>query len=310
MKQTDTITMKAYAKINLGLDVIRRREDGYHELDMVMQTVGMYDVLTFTKSAAPGIRLQSESRMVPTDERNLVYKAAAWLFSEFSLAGGLEIELKKRIPVAAGMAGGSSDCAAAIKAVNRLYDLNLTELQMREIGVRFGADVPYCIMGGTVRAEGIGERLTPLPDTPWCHVLLVKPPIRVSTKLVYENLHANSLTRHPDMDGIAAAIEDRDLKGMAEKLENVLETVTVSEFPVIQEIKEQLEQLGAVRALMSGSGPTVYGIFTDGRKAKRACEILRLKMQRNLVFLTSVVNRNKIQAEETGIQPKGVQENA
>ncbi len=310
MRQTDTITMKAYAKINLGLDVIRRREDGYHELDMIMQTVGMYDVLTFTKSAKPGIRLQSENRMIPTDERNLVYKAAAWLFSEYSLAGGLEIALKKRIPVAAGMAGGSSDCAATIKALNCLYGLNLTKEEMEKIGVKFGADVPYCIMGGTVRAEGIGERLTPLADTPRCHVLLVKPPVRVSTKMVYENLNANALTRHPDISGIAAAIENGDLKAMAERLENVLETVTVKEFPVIQAIKQRLEETGAIRALMSGSGPTVYGIFTDGRKARQACELLRQEMQRNLVFLTTVIDRKRIRSEENGIQPKGAPENA
>lgn len=293
MEQFDTITIKACAKINLGLDVIRRREDGYHEVDMVMQTVGLYDTLTFTRTEEPGIRLQATSRSIPTDERNLIYKAVDLLFREYQIRGGMDVWLKKRIPVAAGMAGGSSDCAAALKAVNHLCQLGLTQEALQKIGVRLGADVPYCIMGGTARSQGIGEILTPLPDAPWCFVLLVKPPVRVSTKFVYENLHVDTLTRHPNMEAVTEAITRGNLSQMAEQLENVLETVTVPAYPVIQEIKERLEQLGAVRALMSGSGPTVFGLFTNGKKAKRACALLRQEMPRNMVFLTTPVKADE-----------------
>ncbi len=288
-----TITIDACGKINLGLDVVRKREDGYHELDMVMQTVGLYDTLTFTKVEEKKIVLTSKSRGIPVDQRNLVYKAAQLMMDTYGLEGGIHIDIKKRIPVAAGMAGGSSDCAATIKAMNQLWNLNLSVEDMQHIGVKLGADVPYCIIGGTARAQGIGDILTPLPDAPWCYILLVKPPIRVSTRFVYGNLRANELTQHPDMNGVVAAIEEGNVFKMAKKIENVLETVTIPAHPEIAEIKTRLQQLGAIKALMSGSGPTVFGVFTNGRKARQACMQLREEIPSHLVFLTRAVGEDK-----------------
>lgn len=180
--------LRAYAKINLGLDVLRRREDGYHEVQMVMQTVGLHDNIMLKKLKTPGIRINTNLFYLPNNENNLAYKAAKLLMDEFQLPGGLFIDLQKRIPVAAGMAGGSSDAAAVLYGVNQMYRLKLSKEELMQRGVKLGADIPYCLLRGTALAEGIGERLTPLPPMPACHVLIAKPPISVSTKFVYENL--------------------------------------------------------------------------------------------------------------------------
>ncbi len=266
----NTIIKKAYAKVNLGLDVIRRREDGYHEVRMIMQTVDLYDILAFTRREEPGIVVTTDRDELPGDENNLVYKAARLLTETYFIKEGIKIELQKRIPMAAGMAGGSTDAAAVFHGMNEMFELGMSEDEMCTLGVKIGADVPYCIKGGTALAEGIGEMLTRLPDTPGCMVLIAKPNIDVSTKFVYENLHAEKLDCHPDIDGMRAAIEAGDLRGVARRMGNVLETVTVKAYPVIGEIKEAMMKKGAWNALMSGSGPTVFGIFGEEEEARAA----------------------------------------
>ena len=293
----DKMQLKALAKINLGLDVLRRREDGYHEVRMIMQTVRIFDRLQLMKQERPGIRVRTNLYYLPANENNLVYKAANLLFEEFGLPGGLSIDLKKYIPVAAGMAGGSSDAAAVLYGVNRMYGLGLSQEELMKRGVRIGADVPYCLMRGTALAEGIGEVLSPLPPMPPCNILVAKPGISVSTKFVYENLHANELRadQHPDIDGILEALRRQDLKGMTECLKdgNVLETVTVPAHPVIQKIKDTMEEQGALAALMSGSGPTVFGIFEDRNKARRAMSVLRKNRLAKQLFLTTPYNNRR-----------------
>ncbi len=288
----NTITKKAYAKVNLGLDVIGRREDGYHEVRMIMQTVDICDVLTFTRQERPGIVVTTDKEELPGDESNLIYKAARLVTETCSVREGIKIELQKRIPMAAGMAGGSTDAAAVFHGMNEMFGLGMDEDEMCALGVKIGADIPYCIKGGTALAEGIGEILTKLPDAPACVVLVAKPDIDVSTKYVYENLHAESLEYHPDIDGMRAAIEEGDLRGMAERMGNVLETVTVNAYPVIREIKEVMKKSGAWNALMSGSGPTVFGIFGEEEKARKAYNEIAQANLAGQLFLTGWAERN------------------
>ena len=264
------LQLKAYGKINLGLDVVRKREDGYHELRMIMQTVGLHDTITMKVIPEDEIRLSVNLSFLPTNKNNLIYRAAELLKTEYKIKEGLEISLEKRIPVAAGMAGGSTDCAATLVGMNRLFDLKLSKEKLMEYGVTLGADVPYCIMRGTALSEGIGEILTPLPPMPACYILLAKPGISVSTKYVYQNLRANELEHHPDIDGIVQALKNQDLKGITDRLENVLETVTVKDHPMIDEIKRYMVEAGAMNSLMSGSGPTIFGIYADKETADRA----------------------------------------
>lgn len=293
----DKMQLKALAKINLGLDVLRRREDGYHDVRMIMQTVRIFDRLALVKQDKEGIRVRTNLYYLPANENNLVYKAANLLFEEFDIRGGLSIDLKKYIPVAAGMAGGSSDAAAVLYGLNRMYGLGLSQEQLMERGVKIGADVPYCIMRGTALAEGIGEKLTPLPPMPPCNILVAKPGISVSTKYVYENLHANDLKleQHPDIDGILDALKKQDLRSMAECLRdgNVLETVTAEAYPVISRLKATMEENGAAVALMSGSGPTVFGIYEDRMQARRAMAAIRKSRLAKQLFLTTPYNNNR-----------------
>lgn len=277
--------IKAYAKINLGLDVVRRLENGYHEVKMVMQTVGIYDVLDF-KRIQNGIVITTDSGELPTNEDNLIYKAAKLMMEQYDISEGVEIHLEKHIPIAAGMAGGSTDAAATLKGMNRLFDLGCTLKDLMELGVKIGADVPYCVMGGTALAEGIGEKLTPLAPAPDCYVLVAKPDINVSTKYVYEHLDAQEIIKHPDIDGMVEAIAEESLQGILDRMENVLETVTVSAYPVIQTIKDRMKELGAINSLMSGSGPTVFGIFVEKDMARRAYEKLEEEQLAKQIFLT------------------------
>ena len=277
--------IKAYAKINLGLDVVRRLENGYHEVKMVMQTVGIYDVLDF-KRIQNGIVITTDSGELPTNEDNLIYKAAKLMMEQYHICEGVEIHLEKHIPIAAGMAGGSTDAAATLKGMNRLFDLGCTLKDLMELGVKIGADVPYCVMGGTALAEGIGEKLTPLAPAPDCYVLVAKPDINVSTKYVYEHLDAQEIIKHPDIDGMVEAIAEESLQGILDRMENVLETVTVSAYPVIQTIKDRMKELGAINSLMSGSGPTVFGIFVEKDMARRAYEKLEEEQLAKQIFLT------------------------
>lgn len=282
--------LRAYAKINLGLDVLRRREDGYHDVKMIMQTIQMYDMLEMEKSEQPGIHLTTNLSYIPVNENNLVYKAVKLLMDQYRIEEGITISLNKFIPVAAGMAGGSSDAAAALVGVNRMFQLGLTRQQLMELGVKIGADVPYCVMRGTALAEGIGEKLTALPPMPQCYVLIGKPGISVSTKFVYTNLDLGPDTHHPDIDGMIQALQNGDLYGITDRMENVLESVTIPAYPVIETIKDHMKAHGAVNAMMSGSGPTVFGIFDDKEKAEYACEKLRESMLTKQTFLTTVFN--------------------
>ena len=280
--------LRALAKINLGLDILRKREDGYHEVRMIMQTIQMYDVLEMKRVRKSGISLSVNYSYIPNDERNLVYKAAKLLMDEFQVKGGVDIHLEKFIPVAAGMAGGSSDAAAALVGINRLFKLGLSQKELMDRAVNIGADVPYCVMRGTALAEGIGEKLTSLPGVPMCYVLIGKPGINVSTKFVYGNLHLDEVTEHPDIDGMVEAIRNHDLYGITDRMGNVLESVTCPAYPVIDEIKAQMMKNGAVNAMMSGSGPTVFGIFDDPDKAEFARDQLKISGLSKQTFLTTV----------------------
>ena len=284
------IRMKALAKINLGLDVVKKREDGYHEVRMIMQTVKLYDQIDIHKMDKPGIRLKTNLQYLPVDENNLAYRAARLLIEEFGIPKGVSIRLRKVIPIAAGMAGGSSDAAAVLVGLNRIFQLGLTKQELMERSVKLGADVPYCILRGTALAEGIGEKLTRLPAMPKCHVLIAKPGIHVSTKMVYTNLRADELVSHPDIDGQIAAIRERDLRRAAELMGNVLETVTIPAYPVIGKIKEKMMAYGALGAMMSGSGPTVFGLFEDEDKARYAYEKMRRGSLAKQVYLTRIMN--------------------
>lgn len=282
--------LRALAKINLGLDVLRKREDGYHELRMIMQTINMYDQLDIEISQTPGITITTNLPFIPVNENNLVYKAARLLMDEFQIEQGITVDLQKFIPVAAGMAGGSSDAAATMIGVNRLFGLGLSVKELMERGVKIGADVPYCLLRGTALAEGIGDKLRALPACPDCYVLIGKPAISVSTKFVYENLHANELEYHPEIDKMLDAIQWHNLNKIADCMGNVLETVTIPHYPVIQKIKDHMKEHGALNAMMSGSGPTVFGLFDDKATAENACEALRESRLARTVFLTTVFN--------------------
>lgn len=290
--------LKAYGKINLGLDVLRRREDSYHDVRMIMQTVGLYDHLDLTRQDTPGISVETNLYYLPNNENNLVYKAAQLLMEEFQIREGVHIQVRKFIPVSAGMAGGSSDAAAILFGVNKMFNLGLTMNDLMKRGVKIGADVPYCLMRGTALSEGIGEILTPLPAVPQCRVLIAKPGISVSTRSVFEHLNVNALKpqMHPDIDRLIDALKRQDIYSIAAGLGNILELVTIKEYPVIQTIKDRMLEYGAIGALMSGSGPTVFGLFTNPGAAELAYEKLRFGNSSYLtkqVYLTSFYNRKE-----------------
>ena len=282
--------LQAFAKINLGLDVLGKREDGYHEVRMIMQTIRMYDQLDMRKSVEPGIHLTTNKKYIPVDENNLVWRAAKLMMDTCGIMEGVSIHLHKVIPVAAGMAGGSSDAAATLVGMNRLFHCGLSKEKLMELGVQIGADVPYCVLRGPALAEGIGEKLTVLPPMPDCWILIGKPGISVSTKYVYTTLDLNTDTVHPDIDGMKKALEDGNLYGITERMGNVLQDVTIPAYPEVERIKEQMKALGAVNAMMSGSGPTVFGIFDNEEKAQKACQKLRESGSCQQVFLTVPFN--------------------
>lgn len=287
------ISLRALAKINLGLDVVSKRPDGYHEVCMIMQTVNLYDRLYIEKTKEPGIHITSNLSYLPVNENNLIYKAGMLLMEEFQIEEGVKVRLDKRIPVAAGMAGGSTDAAAMLYGMNKLFCLRLSMQELMERGVKIGADVPYCLMRGTALAEGIGEKLTPLPPMMKVPVLIAKPSISVSTKFVYSNLKLDDNTIHPDMQKCVEDITNKDLEGLCRDMGNVLESVTVPAYPVIQEIKQFLLGHGAKGALMSGSGPTVFGLYEDEETAKSAYLSMKKSGLCKQVYLTSVYNNYK-----------------
>lgn len=289
----ESMSLKALAKINLGLDVLGRRENGYHDVRMVMQTMYLYDNITLQKIEEPEIQLKTNLHFLPLDDKNIAYKAAKMLMEEFQIPGGIRITLDKHIPVAAGLAGGSSNAAAVLVGMNRMYDLGLSEQDLMERGVKLGADVPYCIMRGTVLAEGIGEILTPLDPLPKCYILVAKPTVSVSTKTVYEKLDSHEIEDHPDIDGILEGLKNADLKKVASSMGNVLERVTVDDHPIIEDIKKVMKENGALNAMMSGSGPTVFGIYEDKKLAKQAQQKIKKEGLTNQVYVVNVHNNRR-----------------
>ncbi len=273
----EKVVLRAPAKINLALDVTGKRDNGYHDVRMVMQQIGLSDEILIEKISTGGDRItvETNSGELPLNEDNLVYKAARIIMDECGIKDSIRIFIDKHIPIAAGLAGGSTDAAAVLKGMNELFELGITELKLRELGVRIGADVPYCIMGGTALAEGIGEILTPLTPMPDCTILIAKPGISVSTGYVYTAYDSLKEKLHPEVDAMAAALKERNLSGIAKLLGNSLEGVTQEEYPVIKRIKQIMLGNGALGALMSGSGPTVFGLFDDGNKAGEALERIR-----------------------------------
>ena len=289
----EKLKLKALAKINLGLDVLGRRDNGYHDVRMVMQTIYLYDHVTLERTEVPGIELTTNLFYLPTDEKNIAYKAAKLLIEEFHIEEGVRITLEKHIPVAAGMAGGSSNAAAVLVGMNRLFCLGLSERELMERGVNLGADVPYCVMRGTVLAEGIGEVLTPQPPLPTCYILIAKPGISVSTKTVYEKLDAHEINDHPNIDGLLDGLREGDLKKVAAAMGNVLERVTIDDYPIIEDIKGMMRRCGALNAMMSGSGPTVFGIFEEKNMARKAMRKIKDSGFAKQCYVVNAHNRRR-----------------
>lgn len=274
------VTEKAYAKINLGLDVTGVRDDGYHLVKMIMQTVGISDTLTFadlgtSASDKPKITLSGAQGDVPAGEDNLISRAIRAMDSAYGIGHDIDVRLEKTIPVAAGMAGGSTDAAAAFRAMRDLFVPAATDEELQKLALPLGADIPYCIAGGTKLAEGIGEKLTALPAAPDCSLVIVKPGEDVSTGGIYKAYDALHNAWHPDIDGQVQAVRGGDLRGMAEKCGNVLELVTGPRCPQIKRIEQFFMECGALQAMMTGSGPTVFAVFDDERAAKMSLEKFR-----------------------------------
>lgn len=282
-----SIRLKARAKINLTLDVVGKREDGYHLLESVMQTVALYDGIVIERIPEDAIVIEANLPWLPKDERNLAYKAAHLMRKNYNIQEGVCIQIDKRIPVAAGLAGGSSDCAAVLVGMNRLFDLGLKRWELQKLALTLGSDIPYCIQRGTALAEGVGEILTPIKsDCPVCHVVLAKLPVSMSTAVVYGGLQLDDIEKHPNAKKMIAAMEAGDIAEMGRNLGNVLESVSIPMQPKIAKIKEEMIALGAEGALMSGSGPTVFGLFQDEAVAKRAAAKIRRKFGLKEVFAT------------------------
>lgn len=287
MKQ---IKLDAYGKINLGLDVLGKRDDGYHDLDMIMQSVDLADKIIITKNDSGEITVKSNTGKIPNDESNLAYKAAKILMDEFDIKKGVEIEIEKNIPISGGMAGGSTDCAAVLKGMNKLFKLKLSEQDLMDRGVKLGADVPYCIMGKTARAQGIGEILTPIPNKLKGYIVLAKPPISVSTGFVYGRIDEVEVKNKPDTEAMIEAIKNKDLKALSDTICNVLEEVTIPDYPIVQEIKDKMMAHGALNSMMTGSGPTVFGLYDDKKKAIETVDALKESRTLEQLYLVKFVN--------------------
>lgn len=278
---------RSYAKINLTLDVLSRRENGYHDIKMIMQTVSLFDLIIIDKTNS-GISISTNLRYLPNNEKNIAYKAADAFYKETGIVGGAKIIIHKNIPVAAGLAGGSGNCAAVLTALNMLYGNILNKDDLYRIGASLGADVPYCFSGGTQLAEGIGEILTPLSPMPDAHILLVKPPISISTPAIYNEIDNAPIIHRPDTDAMTAALAEKNIESVADNLCNVMESVTEKMYPIVSGIKKKMLMNGALGAVMSGSGPTVFGIFTDFITAKKAAD--SFYMQFKDVYLARTLN--------------------
>lgn len=268
--------IKAYGKINISLDVVGKREDGYHLLEMIMQNIELYDILKIEKCSC-GINIECNKPYVPTDERNLVYKAAKIFMESYNIHSGINININKNIPVAAGLAGGSADAAATLLAMRDLFDIDVSNDELSRIGLNIGADVPYCIKGGTALCCGIGEKVTPLRPFSGHILVLVKPNFGVSTKEVYKHLDLNKIHKHPNTQQLIKAIERDDLKYVSENMKNVLENVTLKKHTILKDIKEKILKGGALGSMMSGSGPSIFGFFDDLQKAQKCYDYLKCK---------------------------------
>lgn len=281
------ITEKARAKINLSLDVTGKRADGYHLLRTIMQSVELSDTVIIEYGGS-GINLACSDPELPKGEGNTAYRAALLMCREYNIAEGIKIEIEKKIPVSAGLAGGSTDAAAVLRGINRLFALGLKKEELHELGSRIGADVPFCIAGGTVLAEGTGEILTPLEPLPPVHVLLVNPGLEISTAQVYGQFRPDNVIKRPDTRLLVDAAGRKDMRTIAENMVNVLETVTARRHPVIADIKAEMIKLGAMGSLMSGSGPTVFGIFGSRPDALRALRSIEYKGHQSILTQMTV----------------------
>ncbi|MCY6485591.1 4-(cytidine 5'-diphospho)-2-C-methyl-D-erythritol kinase [Clostridium aestuarii] len=278
--------VKAFAKINISLDVVGKREDGYHLLDMIMQKIELYDVLKFDKSKEE-INIRCNKPYVPVDERNLVYKAAKLFINTYKTQEGITVSIKKNIPVAAGLAGGSADAAATLIAMRNIYNIDVSDKELCELGLQIGADVPYCIMGRTALCQGVGEIVTPLKSFEGHILVLVKPNFGVSTKDVYKALDINKIFKHPNTKDLVQAIKKNDIYYVSENMKNVLENVTLRKHTMLRDIKDSMLKMGALGSMMSGSGPSIFGFFDDILKAQKCYEEFKEKYSE--VFITRTI---------------------
>lgn len=278
--------LKAYAKINISLDIIGKREDGYHLLKMIMQAIDLYDVMNINR-IDNGIKLSCDKQYVPTDEKNIAYKAAKLFMDTYNIKSGISIEINKNIPVAAGLAGGSTDGAAVLRAMRDIFSIDVTDEELMELGLKLGADVPYCILGGTALCEGIGEKITPLKSFKDKILILVKPNFGVSTKEVYKNFDIERVFKHPDMNSLIRAMERDDLEFISNNMKNLLENVTLRKYSMLKNIKDSMLRYGALGSMMSGSGPSIFGFFDDMLKAQWCFEGMKEKYEE--VYITRTI---------------------
>ena len=275
--------IRAYAKVNISLDVVGKREDGYHLLRMIMQNIDLYDEIIVEKQSRD-ITIECNKNYVPTDSRNLAYKAAVAFKERYNISEGLKIKIFKNIPVSAGLAGGSTDAAAVLKLMNKIFEVNAPKEELMELGLKLGADIPYCIQGGTALCEGVGEIITPLKSFKDKIIVLVKPSFGVSTKEVYKNFDMEKVKKHPETEALIKAMAEDDLRYVAYNMRNLLENVTLKKHKVLISLKEEMNKYGAINSMMSGSGPTVFAFFDDMLKAQKCFE--KMKEKYNEVFLT------------------------
>ncbi|NFO03963.1 4-(cytidine 5'-diphospho)-2-C-methyl-D-erythritol kinase [Clostridium botulinum] len=280
------MNIKAYAKINISLDVIGKRDDGYHLLKMIMQNIDLYDIVQVEK-IPNGIKLKCNKPYVPTDERNLAYKAAKLFKETYNIKSGIYINIEKNIPVSAGLAGGSTDAAAVLKIMNKMFNINVTQSELMNLGLKLGADVPYCICGGTALCEGIGEKVTKLKPFRDKILVVVKPPFGVSTKEVYKAFDLSKVIFHPKTNELISNIEKNNIEFISNNMKNLLENVTLGRYKIISTIKEEINICGALGSMMSGSGPTVFGFFDDMLKAQKCYE--KMKEKYVDVFITRTI---------------------
>lgn len=278
--------IRAYAKVNISLDVVGKREDGYHLLRMIMQNIDLYDEIIVEKQSRD-ITIECNKNYVPTDSRNLAYKAAVAFKERYNISEGLKIKIFKNIPVSAGLAGGSTDAAAVLKLMNKIFEVNAPKEELMELGLKLGADIPYCIQGGTALCEGVGEIITPLKSFKDKIIVLVKPSFGVSTKEVYKNFDMEKVKKHPETEVLIKAMAEDDLRYVAYNMRNLLENVTLKKHKVLISLKEEMNKYGAINSMMSGSGPTVFAFFDDMLKAQKCFE--KMKEKYNEVFLTRTI---------------------